>query len=94
ELFCERPPNFGKGTYDKKASTCTIEYNFYTDNVLDATDFCEAQHPYSLKDKNRKGQKTICVISRFSNSSCTIRLRSDATLFRVKIVCCLQSLQF
>ncbi|XGW27024.1 hypothetical protein V3C99_007533 [Haemonchus contortus] len=63
EMFCEKPPNFGTGKYDKKASTCTVEYNFYTYNDMEATDFCEAQHPYSLKEKNRKGQKTICVIT-------------------------------
>ncbi|CAJ0608139.1 unnamed protein product [Cylicocyclus nassatus] len=62
--FCNRPPNFGTGILTA-TDICEVTYNVELDNDVAAANFCEQQHPYSLKSFGRNGAKTICTIGSY-----------------------------
>ncbi|KAK5979055.1 hypothetical protein GCK32_001619 [Trichostrongylus colubriformis] len=45
----------------QSSNTCTIKYDVTTENNVEAHEFCDLQHPYTLKSF-KHGRKTECVI--------------------------------
>uniref|UniRef100_A0A7I5EBI3 G_PROTEIN_RECEP_F2_4 domain-containing protein n=1 Tax=Haemonchus contortus TaxID=6289 RepID=A0A7I5EBI3_HAECO len=60
-VYCLKPPNFGMGSYNKESNQCNVKYAIPTTNQAEAQEFCEMQHPYSLKQVTH-GKETWCYI--------------------------------